>query len=67
MQQKEPKRRGGKRPGSGRPHVQDRKQSITVTLSVSDIATLRRLGDGNVSQGIRRLVQQETASHDHPA
>lgn len=62
-----PKPRGGRRPGSGRPPVQDRKQSITVTLSVSDIATLRRLGDGNVSAGIRRLVSQQETTHDQPA
>lgn len=65
--QHEPKPRGGRRPGSGRPPAKDRKQSITVTLPAEVIDHLRRLGDGNVSEGIRRLVSQQETTHDQPA
>ena len=59
---------GGRRPGSGRRPAQKHTVAITVTLYEDQIELLRRIGDGNVSEGIRRLVtQQQERTHDQPA
>jgi len=50
---------GGKRAGAGRPALTEgeKVRAITVTLSERDIAFLERIGDGNRSAGIRRLIE----------
>ena len=46
--------RGGKREGAGRPGLGVKR--LNVTLDEDTIETLRALGDGNVSEGIRRAA-----------
>lgn len=52
--------RGGYRPGAGRKKVgkNEPAESVTVTLLPRHIARLTDLGDGNLSLGIRRLVDR---------
>jgi|GEM_PF-1594015 len=61
------KQHGGPRPGSGRPPVADPKRAVTVTLTAAQIDHLRTLGDGNVSEGVRRLIEKGTTIHDTTA
>lgn len=59
------KQRGGARPGAGvKAQTTDGGDllRITVTLDATTIAKLRIVGDGNLSEGIRRAVQY--ISHD---
>jgi hypothetical protein len=50
--------RGGRRPGAGRPHAyREPLVRKTVTLPVSYLDQLTTLGDGNLSEGIRLLVE----------
>lgn len=49
---------GGQRKGAGRPRQFSAKQiRRTVTLPAEYVAELERLGDGNLSRGIRRLIE----------
>jgi hypothetical protein len=54
---------GGKRRGAGRPPLSSENTvPITLTLRPSDIAYLSKLGQGNVSAGVKKLIERETAS-----
>lgn len=55
-------RRGGKRPGAGRPS-EGRSERINSWQSPETVAQLRALGGGNVSEGIR--IAAEIASRAH--
>jgi len=35
----------------------DKKKSITITLSKEDIRDIKRIGKGNVSEGVRQLIK----------
>jgi hypothetical protein len=50
---------GGPRPGSGRKRIKDDEPLVrsTVTLLKTHHDYLAKLGDGNVSAGIRKLVE----------
>ena len=50
--------RGGARAGAGRPPKApaERVRSIRLTLTEADISALHRIGGGNVSRGVRRLL-----------
>ncbi len=53
-------KRGGRRPGAGRPAVlspEDRKYPATVELTIAEREHVVQLG-GTVSAGVRRLVQE---------
>jgi hypothetical protein len=52
----ESKGRGGKRPGAGRPKSPAPLLRVSLRLSASHIARLKDLGEGNVSEGVRRLL-----------
>ena len=50
---------GGRRPGAGRPPIGDEPMDkFTVTLPDPVAESLRELGEGNLSAGIRRLYQE---------
>jgi len=50
---------GGPRPGAGRPFsYRESLRRVTVALPASYIDQLRRLGGDNLSEGIRRLVEE---------
>lgn len=49
---------GGKRnPPGGRPKAERTMQKTSVTLWPEQIERLRRLGDGSLSEGIRRVLE----------
>ena len=48
-------RRGGRRPGAGRPAPAGRGRSVTVYLTPPELATCLRHG-GTVQEGIRKLI-----------
>lgn len=48
--------KGGKREGAGRPPSPNPLQRVSIRLAAEDIARLRELGAGNVSEGVRRLL-----------
>lgn len=50
-------RRGGTRAGAGRPKVYDRLVRVTISLPASYWGALTRLGDGNVSDAVRQLIE----------
>lgn len=49
---------GGRRSGAGRKatDTEEPLYSITVTLRLTDLGDLNRLGNGNYSRGLRRLI-----------
>lgn len=49
---------GGKRPGAGRKatDTEEPLTSYTLTLRLTDVGDLNRLGAGNLSRGLRRLI-----------
>ena len=47
---------GGKRAGAGRKPLGPPLRRVSVTLPVDVVERLRRLGDGNLSAGIRYLA-----------
>lgn len=50
---------GGPRPGAGRTYAyREPLRRVTVALPESYIEQLRRFGDDNLSEGIRRLVEE---------
>ncbi len=49
---------GGDRPGAGRPTVGELR--INVRLDRATVERLRAIGDGNVSEGIRRAAKTAT-------
>lgn len=53
--------RGGKREGAGRkPLPEGQKQThATIRLTTDQLQELKRLGSGNLSEGIRRLLKGE--------
>ena len=53
-------KRGGRREGAGRPRTfsQDAVR-LSVTLERAHVEWLRELGEGNVSAGIRRLLERK--------
>lgn len=54
---------GGARPGSGRkPAGETPRRPVTVWLSETEAEQLRRLGGGNASAGVRRLLEQTPAA-----
>lgn len=54
-----PSPHGGRRPGAGRPQAyREPLLRTTVTLPASYAEQLRHFGDGNLSDGIRRLVEE---------
>jgi hypothetical protein len=62
------KQHGGKREGAGRKSLGPAKlQRADVRLSADDIASLRALGAGNLSAGVRRLVAEWRAGEDERA
>ena len=55
---------GGRRSGAGRKatDTDELLYSITVTLRFTDLGDLNRLGSGNYSRGLRRLID---LGHEH--
>lgn len=50
--------RGGAREGAGRPRMEKGKQNRrNITLSDRLIAKAQKIGDGNISEGIRRALK----------
>lgn len=49
-------RRGGKRLGSGRKKLSEQTYSYTVHLTPDHASLLKRWGNGNVSAGLRWLI-----------
>jgi hypothetical protein len=50
---------GGQRPGAGRkPQYDEPMSKKTVTLARRHVLALREYGDGNLSRGIRLLVEK---------
>lgn len=47
---------GGRRAGAGRPRALRRLRTLSVRLLDEDVARLKAVGDGNASQGVRRLL-----------
>ena len=59
--------RGGRRPGAGRPPVyREPLLRKTVTLPVSYVERLAAFGAGNLSDGIRLLVETSYTSNGTP-
>jgi hypothetical protein len=59
--------RGGRRPGAGRPPAyRERLLRKTVTLPVSYVEQLMAFGAGNLSDGIRLLVETSYTSNGAP-
>lgn len=57
---------GGTRPGAGRPaDYREPLRRVTVTLPESYIEQLRRSGQDNLSEGIRRLVEEALTPAGH--
>lgn len=57
---------GGPRPGAGRrPEYREPLRRATVALPESYIEQLRRYGQGNLSAGIRRLVEEALTPAGH--
>lgn len=53
-------KRGGKRPGAGRPPIGDLPgKRINVYLEPHEIAILKKLGKGSVTAGIKKLIERE--------
>lgn len=67
------RKRGGRRPGAGRPPLRDDPMvRISVMLPPSYIAQASCLGQGNVSKGLRIILDQyledlRRTRHDSPA
>lgn len=62
--------RGGARPGAGRKatdHPDQPLMTYSLTLRASDMGYLNQLGRGNLSLGLRRLVDQHRAHTDAAA
>ena len=62
--------KGGARPGAGRKPVAGPADPLvrkSVTLRESDIRRLEVMGDGNLSAGIRRLLQESTSREPYHA
>ena len=55
---------GKRQPGGGRKPAARPLRHITVTLPAETIATLRQLGNGNVSAGVRRVVEERSGTPD---
>lgn len=56
--------RGGARPGAGRKALDQPTEPLltySLTLRLSDVGVLNQLGRGNLSLGLRRLVDQHRA------
>ena len=52
-------KQGGRREGSGRPMLEDEPQSRrNITLCQRLIDKARRIGEGNISEGIRRALEK---------
>lgn len=49
---------GGARPGAGRPVEVEGARRVNVTLDAATIGAAKRIGDGNLSAGIRKAVRQ---------
>lgn len=49
---------GGKRDGSGRPPSPAPLKTLSVRLLPRQIEELRRIGGGNASEGVRRLLKE---------
>jgi len=55
---------GGRRPGAGR-RATDTDETLTpytLTLRLTDVGTLNRIGEGNLSRGLRRLIDRGNAT-----
>jgi hypothetical protein len=64
-----PMPRGGARPGAGRKapdHPTEPLLTYSLTLRLTDVGVLNRLGRGNLSLGLRRLIDQHRAHADAP-
>jgi len=60
------RRRGGRRPGAGRPQAyREPLRRVSVALPLSYIEQLRRYGQDNLSEGIRRLVEEARTPWGH--
>jgi hypothetical protein len=53
------KGRGGPRPGAGRPVSPAPLLRVSLRLAAAHIARLKALGGGNVSAGVRRLLDAQ--------
>ncbi|HEY8745432.1 MAG TPA: hypothetical protein VIU62_20270 [Chloroflexota bacterium] len=55
---------GGRRAGAGRKatDAEGPLYSVTFTLRLTDLGDLNRLGDGNYSRGLRRLIDLGNAA-----
>lgn len=62
--------RGGARPGAGRKapdHPTEPLLTYSLTLRLTDVGVLNQLGRGNLSLGLRRLIDQHRAYAGTPA
>mgnify|MGYP006892282781 CR=1 FL=1 len=51
---------GGRRKGAGRdPTYDEPMQRKTISVPASHVEHLKRVGDGNISKGVRRLVKKD--------
>lgn len=49
---------GGQRDGAGRPRIEKSKQTRrNITLSNRLVEKAKKIGDGNISEGIRRALE----------
>lgn len=51
-------KRGGKRPGAGRPTTIGASERITLTLSPDDVAALKTISS-NLSEAVRILIREK--------
>lgn len=59
-----PPTRGGKREGAGRKKIGEKgTEAVTVTLLPEHKALLSKLGEGNISAGVRELIIRYTKSN----
>jgi hypothetical protein len=57
-----PTRRGGPRPGSGRPPIAEETRTLAVTMPAEMWSWCKHMGDGNASAYVRRLIDWHMAS-----
>lgn len=59
-----PTRHGGRRPGAGRPRIDEESPSLSrcITMPPADWEHVEAVGDGNASAGVRELVRRDRAS-----
>lgn len=52
------KKRGGRRPGAGRPRARPYTDVVKINLNSIQRQTLQSMGDGNLSIGLEKLINE---------